>query len=45
VVNQAEIDMIDHYIALARDLAVSIDDECHESLGAAIAALDEKPYV
>lgn len=41
----AEIGLIDQYIGLAHDLAVSIESECHDSLGAAVAALDEQPYI
>jgi hypothetical protein len=37
--------MINKCIELARNLAIAIDDECHDSLGAAVAALDDMPYV
>ena len=37
--------MINTNIALARQLANAIEDECHDSLGAAVAALDEKPFI
>ncbi|RUO80254.1 hypothetical protein CWI84_06375 [Idiomarina tyrosinivorans] len=36
---------IDQYIGLADKLAKAIDKGCHDSLGAAIAELDEKPYI
>ena len=40
-----EVRMIDEYISLAEDLASSIDAQSPDSLCAAIAALDDKPYV
>lgn len=40
-----EIGMIDEYISLAEALASSIDAESHDDLCAAIAALDDKPYI
>lgn len=40
-----EIGMIDEYISLAEALATSIDAENHDDLCAAIAALDDKPYI
>lgn len=43
--NAAHLSMIDEYIDLAEALADSIDARCSDSLGAAIAALDEKPYI
>ena len=44
-INVNDLEAVDKYIELARDLAESIDSECSDSLGAAIAALDEMPYV
>lgn len=40
-----DIETVKEYIVLARDIAESIDSGCSDTLGAAIAALDEKPYV
>ena len=40
-----DVGMVDTYIEKAKALAISIDKEDHEGLGAAIAALDELPYV
>lgn len=40
-----EIGMIDEYILLAEGLATSIDSEDSDALCAAIAKLDDKPYV
>lgn len=37
--------MIDEYLELARSMADAIDGENHDGLCAAIAALDEKPYL
>ncbi|MGI2067881.1 hypothetical protein [Shewanella sp. MF08487] len=44
-ITEATIQRLDEYISLARDLAVAIESHCYDALGAAIAALDEKPYV
>jgi len=37
--------MIDEYLELARGMANAIDNDNHDALCAAIAALDEKPYI
>jgi len=42
---KADIAMIDEYIDLAESLALSIDAQNSDSLCAAIARLDDKPYV
>ncbi|NRB63192.1 MAG: hypothetical protein HRU40_09250 [Saprospiraceae bacterium] len=39
------LERVEDYIRLARNLAEAINNECSDSLGAAIAALDEKPYI
>lgn len=40
-----EINRAVDYVRLTKDLAVAIDNDDDDSLGAAIAALDEKPYI
>jgi len=44
-INDREIGIVREYITLARGIAESIDSWCSDTLGAAVAALDEKPYV
>lgn len=41
----SEIDVVNKLIMLADNLAKAIEIECTDSLGAAIAALDEEPYI
>jgi len=36
---------VSEYLSLASSLAESIDSGCSDSLGAAVAALDDKPYI
>ncbi|MGH1373570.1 MAG: hypothetical protein ACRBBW_16135 [Cellvibrionaceae bacterium] len=43
--SKANLDTLDEYLGLTRELAVSIESGCSDSLGAAISALDEKPYI
>ncbi|WP_210531577.1 hypothetical protein [Pantoea ananatis] len=43
--SNANLAMIDEYLELARSMADAIDGENHDGLCAAIAALDEKPYI
>lgn len=45
VISQSEIDDVSEYLAFAEDLAEAIDANSPDSLCAAIAALDEKPYI
>ena len=45
VVTGAVIARLEEYIDLAKNIAEAIESGCTDSLGAAIAALDEKPYV
>lgn len=40
-----ELGMIDEYISIAEELAVSIDAQNSDALCVAIAKLDDKPYV
>lgn len=40
-----DLAMIDDYIVLAKELAESIDLQDSDKLGAAISALDDRPYV
>jgi len=40
-----DLKTVTEYVGLARNLAEAIDNGCHDSLGAATAALDEKPYI
>ncbi|KAF3980311.1 MAG: hypothetical protein HFP76_02750 [Methylococcales symbiont of Iophon sp. n. MRB-2018] len=44
-ITPTDIELVTEYIVLAKDLAESIDSGCSDSLGAAVAALDEKPYL
>jgi len=44
-IKDEDIEVVSEYVTLARRVAESIDSECHDSLGAAVAALDEKPYI
>lgn len=44
-IDQSEIDNVNEYLELALELAKAIDSDDHDSLCAAIAALDEKPYI
>ena len=39
------LNIVVEYIGLARNLAEAIDSGCNDSLMAATAALDEKPYI
>ncbi|KAF3984707.1 MAG: hypothetical protein HFP81_00755 [Methylococcales symbiont of Hymedesmia sp. n. MRB-2018] len=44
-ITDSDIEFVAEYIVLARSLAESIDSGCSDNLGAAVAALDEKPYI
>jgi hypothetical protein len=44
-ITEHTINRLDEYINLARKLAEAIESHCYDALGAAIAALDEKPYI
>ncbi|CAG9411147.1 hypothetical protein NVI2019_PEGOAJLN_00682 [Providencia alcalifaciens] len=44
-IDQSEIDDVNEYLELASELAEAIDSDNHDSLCAAIAALDDKPYI
>lgn len=44
-ITSTDIELVAEYIVLARNLAESIDSGCSDNLCAAVAALDEKPYI
>lgn len=44
-IKDGDIEIVKEYIILARGIAESIDSGCSDNLGAAVAALDEKPYI
>ncbi|KAF3982204.1 MAG: hypothetical protein HFP78_02890 [Methylococcales symbiont of Hymedesmia sp. n. MRB-2018] len=44
-ITDSDIEFVAEYIVLTRSLAESIDSGCSDNLGAAVAALDEKPYI